>query len=285
MLAHPINQNHRSYQGFSMSNLNVLCEIEGDVAVIILNNPTRLNSLSPELVTDLLAVLAEVRYNKAIRAVILTASGKTFCSGFCLEPSLTKNDFVRRSLGNQVADSMALTCEPLILELQQFPIPVVCALNGAAVGGGVGLALAADIVIAARSAYFYLSSIPRLGIIPDLGSTWFLSRLIGRARATALCLLGHKLTAEQAAQWGVVWFCVDDADLMTEARIIAPQLAALPAHGVIETRRALTAAANNDLAAQLEYERERQRELIDLPSFVEGVQGFRDKRAPVFSAR
>jgi len=167
----------------------------------------------------------------------------------------------------------------------KFNLNVLCAFNGAAVGDGVGLALVADIVIAARSAYFYLSSIPRLGIIPDLGSTWLLSRLIGRARATALSTLGHKLTAAHCAQWSVMWFGVDDGDLVTEARIIAHQLAALPAHGVIETRRALTAAGNNDLAAQMEDERERQRELIDLPSFVEGVQGFRDKRAPVFSAR
>ncbi|TDK65734.1 enoyl-CoA hydratase [Sapientia aquatica] len=263
--------------------MNVLCEYEDDIAIVILNNPTKLNPLSSDTLCQLRAALADIRNKKSVRAVILTGSGKAFCSGFNLSAKSAADDPQGRSLGNQIADSMLMTSDPLILELHEFPIPVVCALNGAAVGGGVGLALAADIVVAARSSYFYLSSIPRLGIVPDLGSTWFLSRLIGRARATAITLLGHRLPAEQAAQWGMVWLCVDDADLMTKARSIAHQLGALPVHGVIEARRAFDAADKNNLAKQLDYERGRQRELIDLPSFAQGVQAFIEKRVPVFS--
>jgi 2-(1,2-epoxy-1,2-dihydrophenyl)acetyl-CoA isomerase len=164
-------------------------------------------------------------------------------------------------------------------------VPVLTALNGPAVGGGVGLALAADIVVAARSAYFYLPSMPRLGLVPDLGATWFIHEQLGRSRALALTLLGDRLSAEQAAQWGLVWACVDDASLREESIKLARRLAALPAHAALETRRAYQAARANELPAQLAYEAARQRELIDRDSFAEGVRAFSERRDPVFPGR
>jgi 2-(1,2-epoxy-1,2-dihydrophenyl)acetyl-CoA isomerase len=164
-------------------------------------------------------------------------------------------------------------------------VPLVCAVQGAAAGAGVGMALAGDVVLAARSAYFYLPFIPKLGLVPDAGSTWFLAHLIGRARATSLTLLGDKLPAEQAQRWGLIAACVDDAELAQRALDTARRLAALPAHGVIETRAAFDAAQRNDLGQQLDWEATRQRELLDRDSFKEGVQAFFEKRAPRFGGR
>ena len=147
------------------------------------------------------------------------------------------------------------------------------------------LALAADVVIAARSAYFYLPFMPKLGIVPDMGSSWFIPRLLGAARATALTLLGERLSAEDAAQAGLIWRCVDDAALPAEARATAQRLAALPAHAALETRRCLDLAATSTLEQQLAYEAARQRELLDRPEFEEGVAAFVAKREPVYRPR
>jgi 2-(1,2-epoxy-1,2-dihydrophenyl)acetyl-CoA isomerase len=173
----------------------------------------------------------------------------------------------------------------VISDIRALPVPVVCAVNGATAGAGVGIALSADVVIAARSAYFYLPFMAKLGIVPDLGTTWFYQRLLGTGRASALTLLADKLPAEKAAAWGLIWDCVDDAQLMTDALALARRLATLPAHAAIETRRAYEAAANNTLDVQLHYEAERQRELLDKPDFKEGVQAFLEKRPTRFLSR
>lgn len=166
-----------------------------------------------------------------------------------------------------------------------MPIPVVSAVNGAAAGAGVGVALAGDVVLVARSAYFYLPFMPRLGIVPDLGTTWFLERLVGRACAVGMALLGERLSGEQAAKWGLVWACVDDANLRAEGMAVAQRLARPPSHGVCEIRGIYEAAASQSLIAQLALEAERQRELIDRPDFAEGVRAFLEKREPVFTRR
>jgi 2-(1,2-epoxy-1,2-dihydrophenyl)acetyl-CoA isomerase len=173
----------------------------------------------------------------------------------------------------------------LIEDLRSLPFPVVAVVNGPCAGAGVGLALAADIVLAARSSYFFLSFMPRLGIVPDLGSTWFLERFVGRPRAVAMSLLGERISGEQAAQWGLVWACVDDAQLQAQALATAQRLAALPAHAATEIRQVFDHAARQDLSAQLRHEAERQRELIDRPEFREGVKAFLEKREPKFPGR
>lgn len=258
----------------------LLYERDGDVAILRLNVPARLNPLTLDIQRGLRDRLAQLREDGAVRALVLTGSGKAFCVGADL--SSMRADEGGGSLGQRTADTMAELSNRLIADIRALPFPVLSAVNGPAAGAGVGLALSADVVIAARSAYFYLPFMPRLGIVPDLGTTWFLERAVGRARAVALTLLGDQLGAEQAAQWGLVWACVDDAVLQHEALAIARRLARLPAHAAREIRRAYESAGSVALEAQMHYEAERQRELIDRPEFAEGVKAFGEKRDPVF---
>jgi 2-(1,2-epoxy-1,2-dihydrophenyl)acetyl-CoA isomerase len=259
-------------------------ERDGDVLVLRIDNPARMNPLSVGLQEGLRAELARVRGDAGVRAVLLTGSGKAFCVGADLA-GMGPQPGDTRSLGNWTADKMQELSNPLVAELRELPVPVVVALNGAAAGAGVGLALAGDIVVAARSSYFYLPFLPKLGIVPDLGTTWFLTRLLGRSRAAGLALLGERLGAEDAQRWGLVWACVDDAELHAQALAIASRLAALPAHAVSEARRAFDAAQDHTLAEQLQYEADRQRALIDRPEFAEGVAAFLQKREPAFPPR
>jgi 2-(1,2-epoxy-1,2-dihydrophenyl)acetyl-CoA isomerase len=224
-----------------------------------------------------------VRATPAIRAVLLTAAGDAFCAGADLAGNAIPPGDEHLTRGQATRKVMEHLSNPLITGLRELPVPVVCALPGVAAGAGVGIALAADVVIAARSAYFYLPFISRLGLVPDLGTTWFLEKLLGRGRATALTLLGSRLPAEKAQQWGLIWDCVDDAQLQETALATARQLSKLPAHAALETRRAYAAAGSNDLPAQLQYEADRQAELIDRPEFDEGVRAFLEKREPDFT--
>ena len=255
---------------------------DGDVAVITLDNPRRRNALSREMQQRLGDLLAEVREDSSIGALLLTAEGNAFCAGADLAGNAIPAGQEHLSRGQATQKVMEELSNHLITGLRELPVPVVCALPGVAAGAGVGIALAADVVIAARSAYFYLPFIAKLGIVPDLGTTWFLQQLLGRGRATALTLLGDRVSAEKALAWGLVWDCVDDAVLQGEAMRIAGRLARLPAHAAIETRQAYEAARHNDLRAQLQYEAERQRVLLDRPEFEEGVRAFLEKREPEF---
>lgn len=263
---------------------HIRMHLDGDVAVITLDNPGRRNAFSEAMQQGLAAIIRHVQATPAIRAVLLTAAGDAFCAGGDLAGGIPVGDS-RLSRGQSTRKSMEELSNALVTGLRELPVPLVTALPGVAAGSGVGIALAADVVVAARSAYFLLPHMPKLGIVPDLGTTWFLERLLGRGRATALTLLGHRLSAEQAQQWGLVWACVEDARLGEHALGIARQLAALPAHAALETRRAYEAAATNDLAAQLRYEAQRDGELIDRPEFEEGVRAFLEKRAPAFKPR
>lgn len=266
---------------------------DGGIARIVFDRPERLNPLSLDFQTGLRDALAAVRDDRGVRAVVMTGAGRAFCVGADLSAlgggeeggEAGTDGPVGPSLGERAAAQMTTLSNPLILALRALPVPVVAAVNGPCAGAGVGIALAADIVIAARSAYFYLPFMPRLGIVPDLGTTWFLERLLGRARATGLTLLGDRLPAARALDWGLVWDVVDDEALPGAALAAARRLAELPAHGVLETRRAFDAAQVNDLATQLDYEAGRQRELLDRPSFREGVAAFLGKREPRFEPR
>ncbi len=266
------------------SSSRVDYQLDDGVAIVTLNEPAKLNALSAALCAQLREALATVREDRRVRALLLTGAGKAFCAGADLSAMAAPQPH-GPSLGERTAAAMQAESNPLILELRALPVPVLCALNGAAVGGGAGLALAADVVIAARSAYFYLPSMPRLGLLPDLGASWFLPAQVGRARFIALTLLGDRLSAEQAAQWGLIWACVDDAALREEAFALARRLAAAPAHAALETRRASEAARTQDLSAQLAYEAARQRDLIDADSFGEGVSAFMQRRDPAFAPR
>jgi 2-(1,2-epoxy-1,2-dihydrophenyl)acetyl-CoA isomerase len=265
-----------------MEHRHVRLERDGDIAVITLDNPTRRNALSRDMQVGLRALVAQVAATPQIRAVLLTASGNAFCAGADLAGNAIPEGQEHLTRGQATRKVMEELSNPIITGLRELPVPVVCAIPGVAAGAGVGIALAADVVLAARSAYFYLPFIPKLGIVPDLGTTWFLQQLVGRGRAAALTLLGDRLSAEKAEQWGLIWSCVDDAALRDEAMKVACQLARLPAHAALETRRACEAAARNDLRAQLQYEADRQGELLDRPEFEEGVRAFLEKREPDF---
>ena len=256
---------------------------DGAVAIITQNAPERLNPVNALSMGEILDALARVRADKSVRALLITGTGKVFCSG----ADLHGGAFVpgSTSRGEAAAQSMRSLLNPIITQLHELPVPVIMALNGAAVGAGVGLALAGDMIFAARSAFFYLPFIKALGVIPDGGSSWFLQRRIGTARSLALSMTGERLYAEKAEQWGLIHACVDDDALSASAMVMARQLARLPAHGVIEARRVFDAAQRNDLPTQLEYEASRQRELLDLPTLEEGVAAFFEKRAPDFPGR
>jgi len=258
----------------------LLYERDDDVAILSFNIPSRLNPLTVPLQQALRDRLAHLRDDKKVRAVVLTGVGRSFCVGADLS-SMGAGD-TGSSLGDRTADAMEALSNRLIEDLRSMPFPVVSAVNGAAAGAGVGVALAADVVLAARSAYFYLPFMPRLGILPDLGTTWFLERLVGRARAVGMSMMGERLSAEQAAQWGLVWACVDDAEMRTQAVSVAKRLGRLPAHAAKEIRAAFESASRKPLVGQLRYEAQRQRELLDRPQFAEGVKAFIEKREPVF---
>ncbi|VTU37326.1 enoyl-CoA hydratase-related protein [Variovorax sp. RA8] len=261
----------------------VIWESKEGVATLTLNLPAKLNPIALDLQHELGAALARVREDRSVRAVVLTGAGKAFCVGADL--SAMRPPEAGETLGDQTAKWMQSVSNPLIESMRAFPVPVVCAVNGAAAGAGVGLVLACDVAIAAKSAYFYLSFLPKLGIVPDLGCTWFIPRLVGPARAMGMSLLDERLGAERAAQWGLIWACVDDDLLLLEAQQIARRLARLPAHAVIEARRAFEASQRHTLPEQLHYESERQRELLNHPAFAEGVAAFLQKRAPEFPGR
>lgn len=264
-----------------MTPKTVTLDINDRIATLTLNRPELLNSLNETMAKDAREALAQVRDTASIRVLIVTGAGRAFCAGAELNDDLANGEGPE-SAGQRLNQTMQHFTNPWIMDLENLPIPVVAAVNGVAAGAGVGIALAADITLAARSASFILSFAPKLGLVPDVGTTWRLPRRIGIARTKALCLLGDKLNAQTAADWGLIWQCVADEELLENATNIAQSLARIPAHATREIRQALAQAETNDLQQQLDYERKRQCELINLPTFREGVNAFKDKRLPSF---
>lgn len=252
-----------------------------EVAVITLDRPESLNSLDLDAVKQLLAELKAIASQPEIRALLITGAGRGFCAGWQLDeqgvPGLPDE-----SLGVRQSHLMAEYFNPLIQAFHDLPIPSIAAVNGVCAGAGVSIALAADIALASTEASFVLTFAPRLGLVPDLGATWKLPRLIGWARAQALTMLGERISAEQAVQWGMVFRSVPAASLQASALALARQLAAAPPGVCREVRHAYHAGQLQGLAAQMDDERLRQRDLLDRPAFAEGVRAFREKRAPDF---
>jgi 2-(1,2-epoxy-1,2-dihydrophenyl)acetyl-CoA isomerase len=256
-------------------------EVSDSIATLTLACPRTLNGLSVTMTEEFLSALRQIQQRTDVDALIVTGTGKAFCAGANLA-ELQSDIENQRSLGEVVEKAIIDRGNPLILALQNFPRPVIAAVNGVAAGGGMGLALAADIVIAGRSAYFQAPFLPRLGIVPDMGSSWFLPRNLGRGRAMGLILLGERLSAATAADWGLIWSCVEDEKLMKEARKIASRLGNAPSHTALEARHAVAKGITQGLEPQLDYERIRQRQLGDLPSLAEGIDAFMEKREPMF---
>lgn len=267
-----------------MSYENILVETAGHVATLTLNRPTSLNSLNKGLIDDVRNALRALRNDANVKALIVTGAGRGFCAGADLA-NAGFNDGVQRSVGEGISHSMEIAYNPLVRDLTEFPKPVVVAVNGVAAGGGVGLALSGDIVIAAKSSYFVQVFGPKLGLVPDMGCTWFFPHLLGRARSRALAMLGDRLPAEKAAEWGLIWAAVDDAQLLTEARMLAERLAKGPTLAFGAIKRTLDAAGENTLDQQLELERRTQQMLGDTEDFREGVTAFLTKRDAQFKGK
>jgi 2-(1,2-epoxy-1,2-dihydrophenyl)acetyl-CoA isomerase len=262
-------------------------EKQDGLAVLTLNRPSVLNALNNHLITEMRTALRESENNPDIRVLIITGAGRGFCAGADLNsddiPGFSEKSHL--SVGDIVAELMAEYHNPLIMDITRLRKPVISAVNGITAGAGNGLALAGDIVIAARSASFKLVFGPQLGIIPDMGCTWFLPRLIGRARTLGMTLTGDKLPAETAAEWGLIWKCVDDDKLMDEARKVGRKLADGPPRVYTYMKQAFMQSEKNSLPEQLELEKEFQRILCGTEDFKEGVSAFLEKRKPEFKGK
>ena len=242
------------------------------VMVLTLNRPDRLNALTAPLVDALRAALLEAEADPAVRAVLLLGAGRGFCAG---------QDLAEVSPGQDLGDTLEQRINPLVRILRASRLPVVCAVGGVAAGAGANLAFACDIVLAAQSARF-IQSFVRIGLVPDAGGTHALPRLAGDARARGMALLGEPVSGAQAAAWGLAWQALPDDELMPEAERIAAHLAAQPAGAVARIKRALNASGANTLDAQLDLERDLQRECGASADFREGVQAFLEKRPARF---
>lgn len=263
-----------------MSYEHLLFDVRDGVARITLNRPDRLNSFNDAMHAQLRDALDRVRSDASVRVLLLTGAGRGFCAGQDLGDRAVAPGGAPVDLGASIERNYL----PLILALRSLPMPVVCAVNGVAAGAGANLALACDLVIAAKSASF-IQAFCRIGLVPDSGGTYWLPRLVGTARAMGLAMLGEKLPAEQAEAWGLIWRCVDDAALAGTVDALVAQLAKAPTKGLAAIKQALHAADGNSLEQQLALERDLQRALGYSDDYREGVAAFIAKRPPQFTGR
>jgi 2-(1,2-epoxy-1,2-dihydrophenyl)acetyl-CoA isomerase len=274
------------------------------VATLTLARPERLNSFTVQMHGEVQQALGRVRADATVRCLVLTGAGRGFCAGQDLAdravdpggarplpgrsaPAVGDSPQREGDAGHEavdLGDSIERFYKPLVMALRALEMPTIAAVNGVAAGAGANLALACDLVVAARSASF-IQSFSKIGLVPDCGGTWWLPRLLGPARAMGLALTAEKLTAEQAEAWGLIWKCVDDVALMPTVAALARQLAAGPTRGYVRTRQAIEAAATLPLAASLDLERDTQRELGFGGDYREGVAAFMAKRPPLFKGR
>jgi 2-(1,2-epoxy-1,2-dihydrophenyl)acetyl-CoA isomerase len=262
-----------------MSYETILFEVSGGIARLTLNRPDKLNSFNTQMHGEVRQALAELPGSGA-RVLVLTGAGRGFCAG----QDLSDRAVAPGSQSVDLGESLENRYNPLVLALHNLAMPVIGAVNGVAAGAGANIALACDIVIAARSANF-VQAFCKLGLIPDSGGTWFLPRLVGDARAMGLALLGNKLPAEQAAAWGLIWQCVEDAEFAGTVATLARQFAEAPTRGLAATKSALRRSWQHSFEEQLHFERDLQRELGRSGDYAEGVAAFTEKRTPRFTGR
>ena len=256
----------------------VLVSLESGVLRITLNRPEKLNAFNPALHKGLAAAMTRAESEAAIRCLLVTGAGRGFCAG---------QDLGERDMKAAVIDlggGLETWYNPLVKRMRALPKPIVCAVNGVAAGAGANFALACDIVLAARSASF-IQAFVKIGLVPDCGGSYFLPRLAGTQRAMALAMTGDRLSAEDAERWGLIWKCVDDTDLRNESEKLSLQLASGPTGSLGLIKMAIYSSANNDLSAQLDLERDLQREIGKGEDYREGVAAFLEKRKPEFKGR
>lgn len=257
----------------------ILFELEGGTARLTLNRPERLNSFTVRMHEEVAHALDRVELEGA-RVLVLTGAGRGFCAGQDLNDRAV-------SPGGEAVDlgaSVERFYNPLIRRLTSLPLPVICAVNGVAAGAGANIAIACDIVLAARSARF-IESFVALGLIPDSAGTWHLPRLLGQARALGVALTGEPISAERAEAWGLIWRCVDDDQLRTETDALAARFASGPTRGLACTNAAIRGAWTRTLEEALDHERDLMRELGRSSDYQEGVAAFTAKRPPAFTGR
>ncbi|MDR5814550.1 2-(1,2-epoxy-1,2-dihydrophenyl)acetyl-CoA isomerase PaaG [Caballeronia sp. LZ033] len=260
-----------------MSEKSVLFHVDGEtrVATVTLNRPDKLNSFTREMHRELNQALTEIEASPA-RALIITGAGRGFCAG----QDLADLDFTPGAMSD-LGDLIEAHFNPLVRRLQASPLPIIAAVNGTAAGAGANLAMACDLVIAARSASF-IQAFVKIGLVPDSGGTWLLPRRVGEARALGLALTGEKLGAGKAEAWGIVWRVVEDGELQQAAAGLAAQLAQQPARAVTAIKQAMRASATRTFDQQLDLERDLQRTLGASHDYIEGVAAFKEKRSPRF---
>ena len=263
-----------------MSYATIVLESAAGVARITLNRPERLNAVTAEMHVELRDALARVRAAPDTRVLVLAGAGRGFCAGQDLSERALQPGAPPLDLGAAIERDY----KPLVLTLRSLPFPVIGAVQGVAAGAGANIALACDVVVAARSASF-IQAFVRIGLMPDCGGTWVLPRLVGRARALGLTLLGEALSAEQAQEWGLIWRCVADTELGGVVEELATRLARAPTASLARIKQAINSSGECTLEQQLDVERDLQRELGYTQDFREGVAAFLEKRAPHFLGR
>ena len=262
-----------------MNYQSILFAVTDGIGRLTLNRPDKLNSFTSAMHAEVRDALGRVA-GEGARVLVLTGAGRGFCAG----QDLSDRAVAPGGKGADLGESIDKNYTPLIMALRALPMPVIAAVNGVAAGAGANIALACDLVVAARSASF-VQAFCRLGLVPDSGGTWTLPRLVGNARALGLALLGDKLPAAQAAEWGLIWRCVEDAEFAATVEALAAQLAAAPTLGLARTKQAIYGAWDRTLAEQLDLERDLQRELGWSHDYAEGVAAFIEKRTPRFLGR
>ena len=255
----------------------IVLEVGAGVARLTLNRPDRLNSFTVQMHDEVSRALEAVANSEA-RVMVLTGAGRGFCAG----QDLGDRAVAPGGEGVDLGESLEKRYNPLIRRLASLEMPVICAVNGVAAGAGANIALACDIVIAAKSAKF-IQSFANIGLIPDSGGSWSLPRLAGQARAMGLALTGEPLTAERAEAWGMIWKCVDDDQLKGEVDALATKFASAPTRGLAETKKLIRESGTRSLSDQLDRERDAQRMLGRTSDYTEGVGAFMDKRTPKFT--